>query len=52
LVVIPVVKGWRDKLERMYGRMVRVVEMGPRTAAAECLLSRADRGDGRDGRIC
>lgn len=29
--------------------MVVVVEVGPRATVAECLLSRADRGDGRDG---
>ena len=46
------VKGWWDELERMYGRMVMVVKMGCRTTVAECLLGRADRGDGRDGRIC
>jgi len=53
LVVIPMVK-WRwDELERMYGGVVVVVvEMGTRATAAESLLSRADRGDGRDGRIC
>jgi hypothetical protein len=45
------VKGWRDELERVYGRVVVVMEMGRRATAAKSLQTRADRGDGRDGRI-
>lgn len=51
LVVIPMVKGWRYELERVYGWVMMVVEMGS-WAAAKSLLARADRGDGRDGRVC
>lgn len=45
------VKGWRYELERVYGWVVMMVKMSARAAAAECLLTRADRGDGRDGGI-
>jgi len=52
LVVIPMVEGWWDELEGMNGRVMVMMEVGRRATAAECLLSRADRGDGRDGRTC
>jgi len=44
------VEGWWDELERMYSRVVVMMEVGRRATAAKCLLGRADRGDGRDGR--
>jgi len=52
LVVIPMVERRWDELERVYGWVVVMMEVGRRATAAKCLLSRADRGDGRDGRTC